>query len=96
MNFQTVNGRNLLKTDDDRRLAGVWLAKVCRECAIERAKLAHLPLPEEGVMQALKEAIDERAATMVRLAFDGRVESAEYRNAENQLRRWNSAWRRNR
>lgn len=61
--------------------------------AIERAKLAHLPHPEEGVMQALKEAIDERAAAMVRLAFEGRVESAEYRVAENQLRRWNAAWR---
>lgn len=72
------------------------LARMHALRAIQRAKLAHLPPPEEGVMQALMEAIDERAAAMVRLAFDGRVESAEYRNAESQLRRWHSAWRRNR
>lgn len=72
------------------------LARMHALCAIGRAKLAHLPHPEEGGMQALKEAVDERAVAMVRLAFEGRVQSAVYRNAECQLRRWNAAWRRNR
>lgn len=72
------------------------LARMQALCAIEHAKLAHLPPPVEGVMMALKEAIDERAAVMVRLASEGRVESAEYRNVEDQLRKWNAAWRRNR
>jgi hypothetical protein len=72
------------------------LARLQALCAAEEARFAHLPSPEHGAMDALKEAIDERAAEMGRLASAGRAESNEYAQAESQHQRWDFAWRRNR
>ncbi len=34
MNFEAIQGWHLLQSDDDRRLARLWLTKVCRELEI--------------------------------------------------------------
>jgi len=72
------------------------LASIVAACAIDKAKRAHLPTPVAGVMDALEEAIEERRIDMARLALQGRVDSTEYRRAQEQLIRWDAAWRRNR
>ena len=72
------------------------LANLTAICAISKAKVAHLPSAEHGVMSALEEAILERKAAVARLLVLGQFSSLENRQAKDQLRRWESAWKRNR
>lgn len=78
-------------TDNEQHLARMRALHT-----IEKARLAHLPDPVTGVMDALKEAIDDRALLLARLASERQVDSAEYARVKDQLRRWDAAWRRNR
>ena len=40
MNFETINGWSLLASDDDRKLAKLWLCKVYIELTVEQVGLA--------------------------------------------------------
>lgn len=72
------------------------LARIRTLAAIGRAKCTHLDSPEQRVMRALESAIKECCERLVELATYGRVDSAEYRKVETQLREWDAAWRSNR
>lgn len=72
------------------------LAQIQEMHAINQAQRAHLPPPEQRVMQALHEAVEERRARLAGLASRGCAGTPEYRKAETQLQQWDAAWRSNR
>jgi len=72
------------------------LAQMVAREAVHRASRAHLPPPQNRVVEALGEAIESKRSELLALVWAGRFETDVYHEAKAQLARWTEAWNSNR